>query len=128
VAGIREGGAQVKDYIFDIAKRLPARALVEEVMGDWGRLDILVNHANVRPRASILGDGRMGLAKDPGCQSERRLLPDAVGRTGYARAGRRGHHPYRVEHRRAVRINDRAAYWASMTGAARIEPRGRARV
>jgi 3-oxoacyl-[acyl-carrier protein] reductase len=54
VAGIREAGAQVKDYIFDIAKRLPARALVEEIMGDWGRLDILINHANVRPRAPIL--------------------------------------------------------------------------
>jgi 3-oxoacyl-[acyl-carrier protein] reductase len=54
VAGIREAGGQVKNYIFDIAKRLPARALIEEIMEDWGRLDILVNHANVRPRASIL--------------------------------------------------------------------------
>jgi NAD(P)-dependent dehydrogenase (short-subunit alcohol dehydrogenase family) len=54
VAGARKAGAQVKDYIFDIAKRLPARALVEEVLENWGRLDILVNHANVKPRASVL--------------------------------------------------------------------------
>jgi 3-oxoacyl-[acyl-carrier protein] reductase len=51
---VREAGGQVKDYVFDIAKRLPARALVEEVLEDWGRLDILVNHANVKPRASLL--------------------------------------------------------------------------
>lgn len=54
VASIQAAAGRVKDYIFDIAKRLPARALVEEVVEDWGRLDVLVNHANVRPRASIL--------------------------------------------------------------------------
>jgi NAD(P)-dependent dehydrogenase (short-subunit alcohol dehydrogenase family) len=54
VIQIKESGAQVKDYVFDIAKRLPARALVEEVLEDWGRLDILVNHANVKPRAAVL--------------------------------------------------------------------------
>jgi NAD(P)-dependent dehydrogenase (short-subunit alcohol dehydrogenase family) len=54
VALLKKSGGKVKDYVFDIAKRLPARALVEEVLEDWGRLDILVNHANVKPRASLL--------------------------------------------------------------------------
>jgi len=54
VSLIRNAGGQVKDYIFDIAKRLPAQALVEQVSEDWGRLDILVNHANVRPYADLL--------------------------------------------------------------------------
>ena len=54
VAQVQKMGGQVKDYIFDIAKRLPASVLVDEVLGDWGRLDILVNHANVKPRATIL--------------------------------------------------------------------------
>jgi NAD(P)-dependent dehydrogenase (short-subunit alcohol dehydrogenase family) len=51
---IQKAGGRVKDYIFDIAKRLPAQALVEQILEDWGRLDILVNHANVKPRATIL--------------------------------------------------------------------------
>jgi NAD(P)-dependent dehydrogenase (short-subunit alcohol dehydrogenase family) len=54
VQRIQNAGGQVKNYIFDIAKRLPAQALVEQVLEDWGRLDILVNHANVKPRAAIL--------------------------------------------------------------------------
>jgi NAD(P)-dependent dehydrogenase (short-subunit alcohol dehydrogenase family) len=54
VARIQNSAGQVKDYIFDIAKRLPAQALVEQVLEDMGRLDILVNHANVKPRAVIL--------------------------------------------------------------------------
>ncbi len=54
VALVKKSAGQVKAYVFDIAKRLPARALVEEVLEDWGRLDILVNHANVKPRATIL--------------------------------------------------------------------------
>ena len=54
VTRIRNAGGQVKDYIFDIAKRLPAQALVEQVFEDWGRLDVLVNHANVRPHTNLL--------------------------------------------------------------------------
>jgi len=54
VAHIQSSGGQVKDYIFDVAKRLPAQALVEQILEDLGRLDILVNHANVKPRAAIL--------------------------------------------------------------------------
>jgi NAD(P)-dependent dehydrogenase (short-subunit alcohol dehydrogenase family) len=54
VARIQNSGGQVKEYIFDVAKRLPAQALVEQVLEDWGHLDILINHANVKPRAVIL--------------------------------------------------------------------------
>jgi NAD(P)-dependent dehydrogenase (short-subunit alcohol dehydrogenase family) len=54
LAHIQSNGGQAKDYIFDIAKRLPAQALVEQVLEDWGHLDVLVNHANVKPRAAIL--------------------------------------------------------------------------
>lgn len=54
VTRIRNAGGQVKDYIFDIAKRMPAQALVEQVVEDLERLDVLVNHANVRPYADLL--------------------------------------------------------------------------
>jgi 3-oxoacyl-[acyl-carrier protein] reductase len=116
VAGIREAGAPVKDYIFDIAKRLPARALVEEVMEDWGRLDILVNHANVRPRASILEmdewdwqrtldvnlSGAFYLMQSAG-RAMREQGGGAVIHIGSSIEGSPGY-------------KDRAAYWTSMTG------------
>jgi NAD(P)-dependent dehydrogenase (short-subunit alcohol dehydrogenase family) len=54
VMRIQKAGGQVKSFIFDIAKRLPAQALVGQVLETWGHLDILVNHANVKPRAAIL--------------------------------------------------------------------------
>jgi 3-oxoacyl-[acyl-carrier protein] reductase len=116
VAGIREAGAPVKDYIFDIAKRLPARALVEEVMEDWGRLDILVNHANVRPHASILEmdewdwqrtldvnlSGAFYLMQSAG-RAMREQGGGAVIHIGSSIEGSPGY-------------KDRAAYWTSMTG------------
>jgi 3-oxoacyl-[acyl-carrier protein] reductase len=54
VATIQATGAKIRPYIFDIAKKLPVQALVEEVLDDWQRIDILINNAAVEPRASIL--------------------------------------------------------------------------
>ncbi len=54
VAGWKEQGGKVKGYLYDIAKRLPVQALVEEVLADWGRIDILINNAGVEPHAALL--------------------------------------------------------------------------
>jgi 3-oxoacyl-[acyl-carrier protein] reductase len=54
VAQIRGAGGRVKDYIFDIAKKMPAQALVQGVLEDWGRVDILINNAGVEPHAPLL--------------------------------------------------------------------------
>ena len=54
VARIKASGGQTKDYIFDIAKKMPVQALVNQVLEDWGRVDILINNAGVQPHASIL--------------------------------------------------------------------------
>ena len=51
---IHERGGKVKDYLFDVAIRMQAQAMLDEIVDDLGRLDIVVNHATVRPRASIL--------------------------------------------------------------------------
>jgi NAD(P)-dependent dehydrogenase (short-subunit alcohol dehydrogenase family) len=54
VAAIRLAGGRVKDYIADAAKRLPVVALVDEVLDDWGRIDILICAQVVRPRDPVL--------------------------------------------------------------------------
>jgi 3-oxoacyl-[acyl-carrier protein] reductase len=51
---IAEAGGKGKAYLFDVAKRMPVQALVDQVLEDWGRIDILVNCAAVTPSQSIL--------------------------------------------------------------------------
>lgn len=51
---IQAAGGQAKDYVFDIAKKMPVQALVQAVLEDWGRIDILVNNAGVEPHAPLL--------------------------------------------------------------------------
>jgi NAD(P)-dependent dehydrogenase (short-subunit alcohol dehydrogenase family) len=54
VAHIMASGGRVKAYVEDIAKKMPVQALVNEVLDDWGRIDILVNCAEVAPSAQVL--------------------------------------------------------------------------
>ncbi len=54
VAEIQADGRQAKAYVFDIAKRLPCLSMVEQVLDDWGRIDILINNAGVEPHAPLL--------------------------------------------------------------------------
>jgi NAD(P)-dependent dehydrogenase (short-subunit alcohol dehydrogenase family) len=51
---IRKAGGRAKDYIFDVAKRAPVQAMVDLVLEDWGKVDILINSAGVDPHAAIL--------------------------------------------------------------------------
>jgi len=54
VARITASGGRVKAYVEDIAKKMPVQALVNQVLDDWGRIDILVNCAEVAPSALLL--------------------------------------------------------------------------
>jgi NAD(P)-dependent dehydrogenase (short-subunit alcohol dehydrogenase family) len=54
VAHITAAGGRVKAYIVDIAKKLPVQGLLNQVLDDFGRLDVLVNCAEVEPRKSAL--------------------------------------------------------------------------
>lgn len=47
-------GGQAKAYIDDIAKKVAAQSLVKQVEEDFGRIDILINHAAVQPQVSLL--------------------------------------------------------------------------
>ncbi len=54
VAGILAAGGVVKAYIADIARKLPIQGLLNQVLDDFGRLDILVNCAEVEPQKTVL--------------------------------------------------------------------------
>ncbi len=54
VAHIIATGGRVKDYVFDVAKKMPVQEMVDQVLADWERIDILVNNADVRPIVSLL--------------------------------------------------------------------------
>jgi len=47
-------GAECRTYTGDIGKGLPCRALVSDVLEDWGRLDVLVTCIHSAPQAGML--------------------------------------------------------------------------
>jgi len=47
-------GGNAKAYIDDVAKKVGAQALVKQVEDDFGRIDVLVNHAAVEPHSPLL--------------------------------------------------------------------------
>jgi 3-oxoacyl-[acyl-carrier protein] reductase/2-hydroxycyclohexanecarboxyl-CoA dehydrogenase len=51
---IQAEGGQARDYVFDVAKKMPVQAMIEAVRDDYRRLDILVNNAGIEPHASLL--------------------------------------------------------------------------
>lgn len=54
IEAIRNAGGECGEYIFDVGKKMPVQAMIERIREDWGSLDIVVNHAQVRPKDSIL--------------------------------------------------------------------------
>jgi 3-oxoacyl-[acyl-carrier protein] reductase len=54
VAVINAQGGTARAYVEDVAKKVGAQALVKQVEDDFGRIDILVNHAAVEPRSPLL--------------------------------------------------------------------------
>lgn len=53
-AGIHAKGGTVKVYVEDVAKKVGAQMLVKSVEDEFGRLDVLVNHAAVEPHTPLL--------------------------------------------------------------------------
>ena len=54
VLRILAAGGRAHPYVFDVAKRLPVQAMVEGIVDNLGRIDILINNAGVEPHAPIL--------------------------------------------------------------------------
>ena len=45
---------RIKAYVDDVAKKVGAQAVVKQVEDDFGKIDILINHAAVEPRVPLL--------------------------------------------------------------------------
>lgn len=54
VKGIVARGGRAKVYVDDVAKKMAVQALVKQVEDDFGRIDILINHASVEPHTPLL--------------------------------------------------------------------------
>jgi 3-oxoacyl-[acyl-carrier protein] reductase len=54
MAHILAAGGQAKAYVEDIAKKMPVQTLLNAVLDDFRRIDILVNCAEVEPQKSVL--------------------------------------------------------------------------
>jgi NAD(P)-dependent dehydrogenase (short-subunit alcohol dehydrogenase family) len=51
---VQQGAGRIRGYAEDIAKKVGVQAVIKQVEDDFGRIDILVNHAAVEPRTSLL--------------------------------------------------------------------------
>lgn len=54
VAEITAASGRAKSYLADVAKKVAVQVAVTDVIADWGRIDVLVNHACVHPHAPLL--------------------------------------------------------------------------
>lgn len=53
-ARIGSSGGQACVYLHDVAKKVGVQALIKQVEEEWGRVDILIQHAAVQPRTPLL--------------------------------------------------------------------------
>lgn len=51
---VNKNGGKAKSYIEDVAKKVGAQALIKDVEDDFGKIDILINHASVEPHVGLL--------------------------------------------------------------------------
>src|SRR5690242_19936250 len=53
VNDILQKGGRAKAYVEDVAKKVGAQLIINQVEDDFGQIDILINHAAVEPRISL---------------------------------------------------------------------------
>ena len=53
-AEINAAGGRARAYVEDVAKKVAVQALINNVVDDLGRIDLLIHHARVEPRFPLL--------------------------------------------------------------------------
>lgn len=54
VDSVRAAGGRIQPYIADSTRGMPLRAMLDEVLADHNRIDILVNNPRVRPEMALI--------------------------------------------------------------------------
>lgn len=54
VEEITKNGGRARVFVEDVAKKVGAQNLIKQVEDEFGRIDMLINHASVRPRVALL--------------------------------------------------------------------------
>ena len=113
VRRILASGGRVKAYVADIAKKMPVQGLLNQVLDDFGRIDVLVNCAEVEPQKTVLemDDWDWQRVLDVNL-SGAFLLTQSVGRIMKEKGGG----VIVLMGNRAVSPERRAAYFASKAG------------
>jgi NAD(P)-dependent dehydrogenase (short-subunit alcohol dehydrogenase family) len=115
VARVRSQGGRAAAYIHDVAKKVAAQALVNEVEDEWGRIDVLIQHAAVEPRAPLLDMDEWDWHRVLDVNlTGAYLMLQSVGRTMRAQGG--GVIIHLVPDAGRETGGERGAYFASMNG------------
>jgi NAD(P)-dependent dehydrogenase (short-subunit alcohol dehydrogenase family) len=51
---VADGDGRIKAYVEDVAKKVGVQNLIKQVEDDFGRIDVLINHAAVEPHVPLL--------------------------------------------------------------------------
>jgi 3-oxoacyl-[acyl-carrier protein] reductase len=51
---IRAQSGRIKSYIADATRGMPLRAMIDEILSDWDRVDVLINNPRIQPRAELI--------------------------------------------------------------------------
>lgn len=54
VENARASAGQLKAYIADATRGMPLRAMLDEILDDWGKIDVLINNPRIRPQTPFL--------------------------------------------------------------------------
>jgi NAD(P)-dependent dehydrogenase (short-subunit alcohol dehydrogenase family) len=54
---IRTAGGSAEPFHADVANRVAVGAMVQEILDRWGRLDLVIHHAEVHPHRGLLEMG-----------------------------------------------------------------------
>ena len=70
-----QGGA-AREYISDVSMMMPAQILVNQVLEDFGKIDVLINHASVHLQRSLFEIDEWDWRRTQDVELERTLLLD----------------------------------------------------
>ncbi len=115
VEQIRAAGGRAEAYVDDVAKKVAVQALINQVIDDLGRIDVLVNHAAVEPHFPLLDIDEWDWHRTLDVNlTGAFLLTQSVGRVMREQGG--GVIVNLLPLAGRDELSDRAAYVASLTG------------